>query len=73
MKNRGDVKMGCGPCGTCNIIGGIVVALAGLGITGSVPVLTPMVGGWLLMLYGIVLIVHGLCLCPMCKSCDMKK
>lgn|GEM_PF-3888374 len=62
----------CGPCGTCNIIGGIVVALAGLGFAGILGAAGAMYGGWLLVLYGLVLLVHGLCLCPMCKNCDMK-
>ncbi len=57
-----------GICGTCGTVLGVVVLVSGLSFAGVVGALTPMIGGWLLALYGLGLLVHGLGMCPTCSS-----
>lgn len=61
-----------GMCGTCTILSGVVVLVAGVSFAGLLGaavagMASGTFGGWLLALYGLAILIHGLKLCPMCK------
>ncbi len=72
-KMKANVCEGCcGMCGTCAIIGGVIVLVAGAGFLafglGKLDGMTAhIVSGGALVLYAVGLLVHALNLCPMCK------
>lgn len=71
-KSAGVCPDCCGMCKSCATISGVFVVFSGAAFLGfglgNLDAMTAhLIGGGLLLLYGLGLFVHALKLCPMCK------